>query len=101
MKRSGYMQRMQQKRAEDDRNNYVMARQLMADLLTLTLAQDFKFTPDKLKKAWDSFAALHDEFCGIWNEDSRDVEYTKAVLDRELKKVCGEYFVPWEERYRV
>lgn len=26
-------------------------------------------------------------------------EYTRGVVDRRLKKICGEHFVPWEERY--
>lgn len=33
-------------------------------------------------------------------EDTDDIEYTKAVIDRQLKAICGENFQPWEERYK-
>lgn len=33
-------------------------------------------------------------------EDTDDIEYTKAVIDRKLKDICGENFQPWESRYR-
>ena len=33
-------------------------------------------------------------------EDTDDIEYTKAVIDRQLKAICGEHFAPWEVRYR-
>ena len=33
-------------------------------------------------------------------EDTPDIEYTKEVIDRQLKAICGEHFAPWEVRYR-
>ena len=33
-------------------------------------------------------------------EDTYDIEYTKAVIDRKLKAICGENFQHWEERYK-
>lgn len=33
-------------------------------------------------------------------EDTDDIEYTKAVIDRKLKAICGENFQHWEERYK-
>ena len=33
-------------------------------------------------------------------EDTPDIEYTKEVIDRQLKAICGENFQPWESRYR-
>lgn len=32
-------------------------------------------------------------------EDTRDIEYTKDYVDRQLRPICGKHFVPWEERY--
>ena len=28
-----------------------------------------------------------------------DASYIRAQVDRELERICGEDFVPWEERY--
>ena len=33
-------------------------------------------------------------------EDTPDIEYTKEVIDRQLKAICGDNFQPWEYRYR-
>ena len=33
-------------------------------------------------------------------EDTPDIEYTKEVVDRKLKAICGDHFAPWEVRYR-
>ena len=32
-------------------------------------------------------------------EDTKDIEYTKSYVDRQLKAICGEHFQPWEARY--
>lgn len=101
MKQSGYAKRLQQKRAESDRDNYVMARQLMVDLLTIVLNHELGLGKERLRRVWDAFSKLHDQYVTIWNSDTRDVEYAKSVIDRELKAICGEYFIPWEERYRI
>ena len=33
-------------------------------------------------------------------EDTPDIEYTKDVIDRQLKAICGKHFAPWEVRYK-
>lgn len=75
-------------------------RQLMCDLSVLVLAQDFGWKPDRLYKFCEALSRLHDEYADIWNSDSNDIEYSKARLDDALKAVCGERFLPWEERYK-
>lgn len=37
---------------------------------------------------------MHDD-----QKDDKDYIYTRGVVDRKLKKICGENFQPWEERY--
>lgn len=37
---------------------------------------------------------MHDD-----QEDDKDYIYTRGVVDRKLKKICGENFQPWEVRY--
>ena len=32
--------------------------------------------------------------------DDKEIWYTKAKVDAALKDACGEYFEPWEMRYR-
>ena len=34
-------------------------------------------------------------------ECDRQIVYTKAKVDERLKEICGEHFVPCEDRYSV
>lgn len=94
-----YIDRIGQARLQGYRAASAFYRQAMCDLAVLVLGQDFKFTPDRLLKFCQSLDKLHDDFCDVFNEDSKDIEYSKHTMDEALKKVCGEYFIPWEERY--
>ena len=57
------------------------------------------------KRAPDFAAVMRDtvnEIADVMLADQKDDEkfaYTRGVVDRRLKKICGEHFVPWEERY--
>ena len=31
--------------------------------------------------------------------EDNQIWYSKGKVDQELRRVCGKYFVPWEERY--
>ena len=37
---------------------------------------------------------MHDD-----QKDDKDYIYTRGVVDRKLKKICGDKFQPWEVRY--
>lgn len=57
------------------------------------------------KRAPDFAAVMRDtvnEIAGVMLKDQKDDEkfaYTRVVVDRRLKKICGENFQPWEVRY--
>ena len=57
------------------------------------------------KRAPDFAAVMRDtvnEIADVMLADQKDDEkfaYTRGVVDRRLKKICGENFVPWEGRY--
>ena len=79
--------------------------------MTLQLAQDAAMIAanEVLQmgpgRAPDFAAVMRDtvnEIAGVMLDDQKDDEkfaYTRGVVDRRLKKICGEHFVPWEERY--
>ena len=75
--------------------------QLMADLVTLALNQEFGFGPERLMRFCKAISKKYGDFADLWNGDTKDVEYSKAVLDRALKQICGKYFIPWDERYTM
>lgn len=57
------------------------------------------------KRAPDFAAVMRDtvnEIADVMLKDQKDDEkfvYTREVVDRKLKKICGENFQPWEVRY--
>lgn len=46
-----------------------------------------------------AFCQAYMEICKVMAEDTRDMEYARAAVDRRLAPIFGERLVPWEERY--
>lgn len=72
------------------------------DISMIALNRAFGFGPDRLKKYNDTLKELWPVFSDIrWEDGQQDKDevYSKGVLDREMKKICGQYFAPWEQRY--
>ena len=79
--------------------------------MTLQLAQDaamiaanevLQMGPGRAKEFAMAFTAAVKDIGVMMFEDQMDdpeFVYTKARVDRRLKEICGENFVPWEERY--
>lgn len=54
------------------------------------------------KRLGDAFDRTFAEYAGMTLEDARtdkDIWYAREKVDEALREACGEYFVPWEERY--
>lgn len=97
---NGYLDKLRKEYRRGYIDSSRFYRQVMCDLAVLVLAQDFRFTPDRLMKFCESLGNLHDEYADIFNADSKDMEYSKAKMDEALWQVCGDLFIPWEERYK-
>ena len=79
--------------------------------MTLQLAQDaamiaanevLQMGPGRAPDFASKMREVVNEIADVMLADQKDDEkfaYTRGVVDRRLKKICGEHFVPWEERY--
>lgn len=79
--------------------------------MTLQLAQDaamiaanevLQMGPGRAPEFASKMREVVNEIADVMLTDQKDDEkfvYTRGVVDRRLKKICGEHFVPWEERY--
>lgn len=79
--------------------------------MTLQIAQDaamiaanevLQMGPGRAPEFAAEMRDVVNEIAGVMLDDQKDDEkfaYTRGVIDRRLKKICGENFVPWEERY--
>ena len=76
--------------------------QQCADMMLIAAHEAFGFGPERLRRLMETYQTVFDEYADMALEDGqtdKDIEYTKGKLDRALKSICGDWFVPWEERY--
>ena len=99
MKPSGLIQRENRAYLKGMADGRRFMRQLMFDLSCIALNETESFGVERINRFCDKLIALHDEYAVIFNSDSKDQEYSRAVLDKKLKQIAGDKFIPWEERY--
>lgn len=98
MKQSGLLRREIDAYNKGLRDGYRFMRQLMCDFFCIVLNKH-GYGYARINAMLDELMEMHDEFADIYNNDSRDQEYSHAALDRTLQQIAGEHFVPWNERY--
>lgn len=72
------------------------------DIMLIAAHRAFDFGPDRAKLLSDTFDQVWREFAQITVDDAKDdkeIWYAKELWDRALRDICGEHFVPWDERY--
>lgn len=101
-KRNGYLDRLAANQAVRDRQTRRFALQQAKDMMLIAAHTKLGFGPDRCKKLGDAFDEVFSVYADITLEDAKtdkDIWYTKEKVDAALREACGEYFVPWEERY--
>lgn len=54
----------------------------------------------KLSDCYDQTFMTYAEMCLADAKTDKQIWFTQGKVDERLKKACGKYFVPWDERYR-
>ena len=101
-KPSAYVLQQQAKIKAEIQRRELFAIQQSKDMMLIALADEFGFGPDRLKRMSDRFDETFKTYAKLCVDDAKDdkrIDYTKGTVDKKLKQICGEYFVPWEERY--
>ena len=78
-----------------------VSRQLMADSAVIAAAKGFKAGRKRCTEFHRELCKTYDDMAKICAEDTKDMEYTKAVVDRKLKEILGDDMQPWDERYSL
>ena len=76
--------------------------QQCVDMAMIALNDKFGFGAERLNQFETAFYDVFREYALNTLEDAKqdkEITYTKGVMDRKLKQIMGEYFVPWEGRY--
>jgi len=105
MKQSGFLAKIEERHkrelADVELSTLKFTRQLMMDCTAIALNEKCGFGPERIKNIMDAVAENYADFADLINADTDDQDYSWEVLDRRLRQICGEYFVPMEERYRA
>lgn len=99
MRKNSFLARMEAQKEAEKLQVLRFTRQLITDMSVIALNNAFGFGAERLKKYTDEMLRVYEQYADIWNADTKDTEYSRAALDAKLKQICGEYFLPWEERY--
>lgn len=75
-------------------------RQMMWDAVTIALNDEFGFGKERILKLLKAVEKRREDIARLFIGDTKDMEYAKSVLDRRLREICGDEFLPWEERYK-
>ena len=89
--------------AIERRDASMFAIQQAKDMMLIAAGDALGFGPDRAKRLSDAFDKAFTDYATLTLDDAKadkDIWYTKAKIDERLKEICGEYFSPWEERYK-
>ena len=98
-RRSNYLARVQaatRREVSEIQNTHT---QMCLDAAMIAANEVFKMGPKRAPAFAQAFQRTLMDIARMTVNDTRDMEYTKAKLDARLKEICGENFVPWDERY--
>ena len=81
----------------------MVGRQKIADLMALALNDPAVMGkdvlgPERIKKVYTKLHELEAELAQAWRKGDEQ-DYAQARLDRELRRIFGNEFVPFAERY--
>ena len=102
-KQSGYLARMQAKKAADISFHRKFTMQWCADAAILAANEVFHRRGKILVEFHNAFIRYSHEIAQMTLEDAqadKSLEYTKYKIDEQLRELLGEDFQPWDERYR-
>ena len=77
--------------------------QMCMDAAMIAANEVFNMGPTRCQEFAEAFIIALHEIANMTVQDGKkdkELWYTKGKLDERLKKICGEHFQPWEERYK-
>lgn len=99
----GYLQKLAAQQAVRDEKTRRFTLQQCKDMMLITMHEDFGWgeeRPKKLSDCYDQTFMTYAEMCLADAKTDKQIWFTQGKVDERLKKACGKYFVPWDERYR-
>ena len=98
-KKSGFAMQMQIAQAAKVQEARLFTLQQCKDLAMIAAAKMFGMGPKRANQFSQIYDDVFTEYATMVVEDTKDIEYSKEKIDRELERICGENFMPFDERY--
>lgn len=77
--------------------------QMCMDAAMIAANEVFNMGPTRCKDFADAFSEALCSIAETTVEDAKSDKqlwYTKQKLDERIRQICGDHFLPWEERYK-
>ena len=103
MKKSSFIQRMQEQKAYEIQKHRAFTIQWCADAAIMAANEVFQRKGEKLVEFNNTFAQYAKMIAEMTLDDARgdkSIVYTKEKVDGRLKELLGDAFVPWDDRYK-
>jgi len=102
-KQSGFLLQLERRHQREMHEARMFTLQQCKDVMLIAANNEFGFGQDRIKRLSDAFDAAFMEYAQLVCADAesdKEIWYSKAKIDEQLQKICGEYFEPWGERYK-
>lgn len=101
-KQSGFLLKLQENQRRNMRLQRLFTIQQCEDMALITLGQDFGFGEKRATEFLKRFRETFETYASLCLENAKgdaNMDYTKGCIDRELARIMGSAFQPWEVRY--
>ena len=95
-RKNDYARRLKAQRV--DRTAFLV--QMCKDAAMIAANEVFKMAEGRCQPYSEAFDRTLNAIVKVCTEDTPDIEYTKDIIDRQLKAICGKHYQPWEIRYK-
>ena len=99
MGKNDFARRLQAAKELERTKTRLLTRQEMVDITALVLHETFGFGPERQNQFVLALNAKLHELLDIKDQDTKDLQYTQATMEKALKAAYGPYYTPREIRY--
>lgn len=95
--KNAYAQELQRKKKLERH----VTRQMMADSAVIAAAKVFGAGAKRCAEFHKELCKTYEDMAELCNSDTKDMEYSKEVIDRKLREIFGDSIQPFDERYSL
>ena len=102
-KQNAFLAKMQAKHRIELQQDRLFTIQYCKDAAMMAAAELFGMGEKRASEFSEKYDYFLNEISRLIHDDSKadaDITYSRAVVDRRLREICGSNFVEWDERYK-